>query len=155
MEQVIIFSVDVMRSLQKGSLRDENVFCRCDRQNKIMMSAVCIIKNALGQTLLLKRTPEDRTLPNVYCLPGGKKSDDFESLIECLVREVKEETNLDLILDTIACVWMSESDIFFFRGEVTSLDDIKLSDEHEGYIFTDDFDSVDVAPISKKLLLRK
>lgn len=29
MEQVIIFSVDVMRSLQKGSLRDENVFCRC------------------------------------------------------------------------------------------------------------------------------
>lgn len=29
MEQVIIFSVDVMKSLQKGSLRDENVFCRC------------------------------------------------------------------------------------------------------------------------------
>lgn len=53
-----------------------------------------VIKNSAGEILILKRHPKSRTGANKWELPGGKleKGEYFD---EGLIREIKEETNLD------------------------------------------------------------
>ena len=40
----------------------------------------------------------------LWCVPGGRL-DPGESIEECVKREVKEETNIDVILDNLFCVY--------------------------------------------------
>jgi len=54
-------------------------------------SVVCVIKKG-DEILLLKRHPFDRTLPNTYCLPGGKVDVTDKTLIDAAKRETLEET---------------------------------------------------------------
>ena len=112
-------------------------------------SSVCIIKNIEGAILFLKRLEFDRTLPNVYCLPGGKLEDN-ESPSEACVREVFEETGLILLDIHFLC---KESNMNFYTGVVNNLD-VKISDEHSGYKFIsiEDFNKYEIAPITLKVL---
>lgn len=114
------------------------------------MGCVCVIKNSKDEILLLKRKPEDRTLPNVYCLPGGKK-ENGESFHECIIREVKEETNLDIIPNTLGLLLISHG-IFFYSGLVSNLEELKISEEHESYLFIRDFYSIDIAKVTNIIL---
>ena len=53
-----------------------------------------IIKNDKGEILVLKRHPKSRADPDTWELPGGKV-ENGEFFDDALVREIKEETNLD------------------------------------------------------------
>ena len=41
---------------------------------------------------------------NMWCVPGGRL-DPGETIAECIEREVKEETNIDVVLDDLFCVY--------------------------------------------------
>jgi 8-oxo-dGTP pyrophosphatase MutT (NUDIX family) len=56
-------------------------------------STVALISN--NRLLLLKRGDSAPWNPNRYCLPGGKLEDN-ETLIDCAVRELYEETSIVL-----------------------------------------------------------
>ena len=56
-----------------------------------------IIKNDKGEILVLKRHPKSRTDPDTWELPGGKV-ENGEFFDDALVREIKEETNLEVEL---------------------------------------------------------
>lgn len=115
-------------------------------------SSVCIISNKEEEILLLKRFEYDRTLPNVYCLPGGKL-EKGESASDGCVREVFEETGLTLSNVKFVC---KKVNINFFTGVVDNFD-IKISDEHSGYKFIslNEFDNYEIATVSKAVIISK
>jgi 8-oxo-dGTP diphosphatase len=54
-----------------------------------------VIKNSDGEILIVKRHPKSRTDPEMWELPGGKV-EMGEHFTDALVREIKEETDLDV-----------------------------------------------------------
>jgi 8-oxo-dGTP diphosphatase len=54
-----------------------------------------IIKNNADEILIVKRHPKSRTDPEMWELPGGKV-EQGEFFADALVREIKEETDLDV-----------------------------------------------------------
>ena len=62
---------------------------------KMIPCSVVFIKNENNQILVLRRSADDRWMPNVWALPGGK-AELNETPEEAAIREVKEETNLDV-----------------------------------------------------------
>lgn len=96
-------------------------------------SAVGIIVQS-GNVLLLKRHPYDRTLPNVYCLPGGKV-EESEGELQALVREVYEETGINIDLQTTSKYTSKSNDKFDIHFFITIPDnfEVTLSDEHASY----------------------
>ena len=59
-----------------------------------------IIKNSDDEILILKRHPKCRSDPDTWELPGGKV-EEGEFFDDALVREIKEETNLDCTVEEI------------------------------------------------------
>jgi 8-oxo-dGTP diphosphatase len=92
-----------------------------------------------GNVLLLKR-PEDDFMGGIFELPSGKV-EPGEAIDEALVREVKEETGLDLSLirEYIGCFdYQSgsgkKSRQFNFAVDVTAPEPIELQ-EHDAYVW--------------------
>lgn len=100
-------------------------------------SAVGILKTKDG-ILLLKRFPYDRTLPDVLCLPGGK-IEKGEKTIDGIIREFKEETNLEInVIQYLTTQSNAKFDIHFYLVELSNgctIDMFKKSNEHESYGF--------------------
>lgn len=65
-----------------------------DMDEKIKLS-VCALLICQRKVLILKRSPLDDFLPNVWEFPGGSL-EKGETLHEALIREIKEETHLDI-----------------------------------------------------------
>ena len=61
-----------------------------------LITAWAIIIDDDKKILLVKRSSDKKLFPNAWSFPGGKL-EEWESLDEAVVREVKEETWLDLI----------------------------------------------------------
>lgn len=62
---------------------------------KIGVSQKALITNIEGKILVLKRTPKALSNPNLWDLPGGDL--EFgENAISGMIREIKEETGLDI-----------------------------------------------------------
>ena len=92
-----------------------------------------IIKNDDGKILILKRHPKSRTDPNTWELPGGKV-EEGEFFDDALVREIKEETNLDCKVGDLAIAIQHDYPYKRTVQMIMYLDDIegdfKISDEH-------------------------
>ena len=61
-----------------------------------IVTAGAIIIDDKKKILLVKRPSDKKLFPNAWSFPGGKH-EEWESLDETVVREVKEETWLDLV----------------------------------------------------------
>ena len=99
------------------------------KDSKFVAKAVIIDKNKI---LLLKRSEYLEKHKGEWDLPGGHIQEG-EELIAGLVREVKEETNLDILQPKM--VFGHKNDSFFVchrpNGEIT------LSNEHIEHTFVD------------------
>jgi len=62
-----------------------------------------VILNDKNQILLMKRTENVRNNPFYWSIPGGGV-DFFESLEECIKRELKEELNIEIEVVKLLCV---------------------------------------------------
>ncbi len=109
-------------------------------------AAVIILKNNKGEVLLLNR----KSPPFGYGLPGGKVEED-EAFHEACLRKLKEETGIILKYIDITYVDNSICDrylhnVYIFKSDVIiDESDVKITSEHSDYIFTKDFDSVNLA----------
>jgi 8-oxo-dGTP diphosphatase len=95
-----------------------------------------LITDEDGKILIIKRSSESKTNPDKWELPGGKV-DQGEPFDQALIREVKEETNLNISLDHV--VGVSEQNLTLIRAVHIILSakveegELSLSNEHDGY----------------------
>lgn len=81
--------------------------------------ADAIIKNSKGEILLLRRAITDDFCPDCWTLPGGKVESN-ETPEQAVVRETKEETNLNVTSTTLVLEKQVESGtIYYFLCEVS------------------------------------
>ena len=94
--------------------------------------------NSEGKVLVLRRTIEHTTKPLALDLPGGGL-EPGESFEQAVVREVKEETGIDIRLDDLKLIRRREHNlpersiegaIYVVRIKAIEIP-IKLSDEHD------------------------
>ncbi len=92
-----------------------------------------IIKN--GKILLIKRASYKKSYPGCWCAIGGSV-EEGETPQEAIIREVKEETNLDFSVKQPLGVFMVPEDgytlrVHRFLGDISG--DIKLNYESSEY----------------------
>ncbi|MDB6372559.1 NUDIX domain-containing protein [Photorhabdus bodei] len=94
-----------------------------------------IIRDPEGRVLFLKRS-EHEFLPNVWEIPSGG-IENAESIVQGLTREIKEETNLNLLelvnFVSSAEYKAGENKCIQVNFEVKCEGTVKLSDEHSEY----------------------
>ena len=100
-------------------------------------SAHVVIKNKMGQVLLLKRSEVDAWMPGKWSLPGGGKREE-ETLLQGAVREIKEETGLEVMpedLQFLEDISKKQNHAFFLARK--ALGTVKLDSENSEYVWTD------------------
>lgn len=94
--------------------------------------------------ILILQRGNNKVYPFLWDLPGGYKEEN-EKFEECVIREFKEETSLDIIIKElidIKCQLYNNEIIIVLIYEVTSTSyNIKLNKEHVNYKFVDKFDN--------------
>jgi ADP-ribose pyrophosphatase YjhB (NUDIX family) len=118
------------------------------------IATAVIINNSKEEILFLNRLHT----PLGYGLPGGKVEETDKSIKEACIRELFEETGIK----------MTEDDLFFYKIRKSVNDipvhifkcykiieekDIILSTEHSSFIFTKDFDNINLAGNTKRFIL--
>jgi len=58
-------------------------------------NGACVLVSLDKKILLIKRSETDKSMPGVWEFPSGTKEKN-ESIIECVVRETKEETGIEI-----------------------------------------------------------
>ncbi len=105
---------------------------------KVVLAAV-IMKDK--KVLILQRNKKEKIFPNMWELPSGKK-ELLESSKKCLIREVKEETGLDIQIIIPISVFdyqiekpdeVRDSTQINFLVKPISNNKVKLSPEHQKF----------------------
>lgn len=105
-----------------------------DRPFGLVVRAV--IKDSDDNILILKRAPDSRSNPLCWELPGGKV-EPGESFDHAMIREIKEETNLNISLRR--AVGIAQQDLAHIHSVHVIMTvgvysgDLKISDEHTDY----------------------
>ena len=112
-----------------------------------------IIKNDDGEILILKRHPKSRTDPDTWELPGGKV-ENGEFFDDALLREIKEETNLDCKVGDLAIAIQHDYPFKRTVQMIMYLDDVsgdvKISEEHTDWMWAN-LDKIETLEISTSL----
>jgi len=125
-----------------------------------IVSVVAVIKNNEGKYLVLKRSESEIAYPGMYTFPGGKVEDN-DTIEETLIKEVKEEANLDLKSGKILLKDKSfirpdnqTVKVFSYLCEVENFDNIKISDDFTDYkwICFEDLKNISHVGIEDELL---
>lgn len=99
------------------------------------MSVVAVIRNLDGKYLVLKRSEREIAFPGMYTFPGGKIEDN-DNVEETLIKEAKEEANLDLkpgkiLLKDKSFIRPDEQTVkvFSYLCEVEDTSNLKISED--------------------------
>ena len=119
-----------------------------------------IIKNDASEILILKRHPKSKTDPEMWELPGGKV-EAGENFTDALVREIKEETNLDVeVGDFCEAVQNDYShkrtvQLIMYLDEVKG--EVKISDEHTDWMWASlrKIKTLEISTSLKKILEKR
>lgn len=119
-----------------------------------------VIKNNDDEILILKRHPMSKTDPEMWELPGGKV-ENGEEFTTALIREIKEETNLDCeIGDFYEAVQNNYShkrtlQLVMYLDNVEG--NIKISEEHTEFMWanTDKIRTLEISSSLKKTLAKR
>jgi len=87
----------------------------------VSVAVAVILESSDTKVLLTRRPPHMRTFPNVWVPPGGG-SEESETIIETGLRELKEETGLDIgnysmKFATPLCLWESVYPALLAKGD--------------------------------------
>ena len=111
----------------------------------MIKGAVAVIFNREGQVLVLLRPAADRWMPSKWALVGGKL-DEGETAEEALVREVREETSLN-IKNPIEFYTSNNGEVVYYivkhyDGEVA------IDYEHDDFawVYPEELTNYDVVP---------
>ena len=119
-----------------------------------------IIKNDSGEILIVRRHPKSRTDPEMWELPGGKV-EKGEHFADALVREIKEETNLDVNVGDFCEAVQNDYSHKRTVQLMMYLDDVEgsvaISEEHTEYVWAsiEKIESVELSSSLKKLLEKR
>ena len=119
-----------------------------------------IIKNDKNEILIVKRHPKSRTDPEMWELPGGKV-ESGEFFVDALVREIKEETNLDVkvgdFCEAIQNDYMHKRtvQIMMYITDITG--EVKISDEHTNWMWAslEKIKKLEISTSLKKVLKKR
>lgn len=112
-----------------------------------------IIKNRDNEILIVKRHPKSRTDPEMWELPGGKV-ENAEHFADALIREIKEETNLDCevgdFCEAVQNDYMHKRTVqlIMYLDDVSG--DVKISEEHTDWMWAN-LDKIETLEISTSL----
>ncbi len=107
-----------------------------NKNNKLhIVSVVAVIRNLDGKYLVLKRSEREIAFPGMYTFPGGKIEDN-DNVEETLIKEAKEEANLDLkpgkiLLKDKSFIRPDEQTVkvFSYLCEVEDTSNLKISED--------------------------
>ena len=119
-----------------------------------------VIKNDSGEILIVKRHPKSKTDPEMWELPGGKV-EKGEHFADALVREIKEETDLDVSVgDFCEAVQNDYShkrtvQLMMYLTDIEG--EVKISEEHTDFMWAsiDEIKTLELSTSQKKLLEKK
>ena len=119
-----------------------------------------IIKNDSGEILIVRRHPKSRTDPEMWELPGGKV-EKGEHFADALVREIKEETNLNVNVGDFCEAVQNDYSHKRTVQLMMYLDDVEgsveISEEHTEYMWAsiEKIESLELSSSLKKLLEKR
>lgn len=119
-----------------------------------------VIKNDSDEILIVKRHPKSRTDPEMWELPGGKV-EKGEHFADALVREIMEETNLNVnvgdFCEAVQNDYMHKRTVqlMMYLDDVEG--NVKISDEHTDYMWAsvEKIRTLEISTSLKKLLEKK
>ena len=119
-----------------------------------------VIKNTDNEILILKRHPKSKTDPEMWELPGGKV-EKGEHFTNALIREIKEETNLDCevgdFCEAVQNDYMHKRTVQLIMYLENIEGDVKISEEHTEFMWADleKIRSLEISSSLKKILEKK
>ena len=119
-----------------------------------------IIKNDEDEILIVKRHPKSRTDPEMWELPGGKV-ENGEFFADALVREIKEETSLDVEVGDFAEAIQNDYShkrtvqLMMYLENVEG--EVKISEEHTDWMWAsiEKIKSLEISTSLKKVLEKR
>ena len=119
-----------------------------------------VIKNTDNEILILKRHPKSKTDPEMWELPGGKV-EKGEHFTNALIREIKEETNLDCevgdFCEAVQNDYMHKRTVQLIMYLENIKGDVKISEEHTELMWADleKIRSLEISSSLKKILEKR
>ena len=119
-----------------------------------------VIKNNNEEILIVKRHPKSKTDPEMWELPGGKV-EDGEYFTKALVREIKEEVNLDCevgdLCEAVQNDYSNKRTVQLYMHLDNVNGDVKISDEHTEFMWAsiDMLKSLEISTSLKKMLEKR